>query len=175
MTAPKSLDDLPLPVFEWPEIIQALDHKCVRVIENIVDRMVFAARREGYELAKREALEGRESVTKASAPKLIGWRTDDYLIETSDPDKARNWEVHHKILPIFEGDPYTKLHAGSPPPKSDEAMRKVLENVRACLQEENERDNGPINDTIWFTPTETLFDYIDAALAAQQKGGKRAF
>jgi hypothetical protein len=42
-------------------------------------------------------------------PRLIGWRTDDYLMETSDMDKAKNWGVHHNMLPIFEGDKNTKL------------------------------------------------------------------
>lgn len=46
--------------------------------------------------------------------KLIGWRTDDYLMETNDPKLARNWEPHHKLLPIFAGDPNTKLAAPSP-------------------------------------------------------------
>jgi len=44
-----------------------------------------------------------------AAPALIGWRTDDYLKETSDIGTARGWDVHYKILPIFEGDRYTKL------------------------------------------------------------------
>jgi hypothetical protein len=47
-------------------------------------------------------------------PKLIGWRTSDYLMETSDVDKAKNWEVHYEMLPIFEGDPNTKLAAPQP-------------------------------------------------------------
>jgi hypothetical protein len=46
----------------------------------------------------------------AQAPKrLIGWRTSDYLNETADPAMAKNWEPHHDLLPIFEGDPHTKL------------------------------------------------------------------
>jgi len=44
-----------------------------------------------------------------AAPKLIGWRTSDYLMETADKSKADNWSVHHEMLPIFEGDPHTKL------------------------------------------------------------------
>jgi hypothetical protein len=45
------------------------------------------------------------------SPKLIGWRTSDYLMETADPKLARNWEPYHDILPIFEGDTITKLAA----------------------------------------------------------------
>ena len=43
------------------------------------------------------------------APKLIGWRTENFLWETDDADKARNWEPNIGVLPIFEGDPNTKL------------------------------------------------------------------
>jgi hypothetical protein len=42
-------------------------------------------------------------------PKLIGWRTADFLNETTDIHSAKNWEVHYEVLPIFEGDPNTKL------------------------------------------------------------------
>ena len=44
-------------------------------------------------------------------PKLIGWRTDDFLMETNNIEKAQNWSAHHEIIPIFEGDPNTKLYA----------------------------------------------------------------
>ncbi|WP_186425063.1 hypothetical protein [Cupriavidus metallidurans] len=60
----------------------------------------------GQKLA-RPAPEALPSATK----RLIGWRTDNYLWETSDPEMAKNWEPHHTILPIFEGDPHTKLPA----------------------------------------------------------------
>ena len=54
----------------------------------------------------------------AAAPerKLIGWRTENFLWETDDPDKARNWEPNIGVLPIFEGDPNTKLAASPTPP-----------------------------------------------------------
>ena len=42
-------------------------------------------------------------------PKLIGWRTADFLNETTNIRLAQNWEVHYEVLPIFEGDPNTKL------------------------------------------------------------------
>lgn len=48
---------------------------------------------------------------KDAVPKLIGWRTDNYLMETSDLAVAKNWECHYRMLPIFEGDPNTKLDA----------------------------------------------------------------
>ena len=55
--------------------------------------------------------------------KLIGWRTENYLWETDDPDKARNWEPNIGVLPIFEGDPNTKLAA---PPASHEQANEIL-------------------------------------------------
>lgn len=41
--------------------------------------------------------------------KLIGWRTSDFLRETSDQQLALNWANHHEVLPIFEDDPNTAL------------------------------------------------------------------
>lgn len=41
---------------------------------------------------------------------------------------------------------------------------QVLKNVQAALQHANELPNGPINDTIWYSDHETLFDYIAAAI-----------
>lgn len=46
-----------------------------------------------------------------TAPRLIGWRTEDYLWETADPAVAKNWEGNIGVLPIFEGDAITKLSA----------------------------------------------------------------
>ena len=40
--------------------------------------------------------------------------------------------------------------------------------VKDCLMQANEQVNGPIVDTIWFSQTETLFDYIDSALQTAQ-------
>lgn len=46
---------------------------------------------------------------KPTQPKLIGWRTADYLYETSDPELAKNWSCNLSVLPIFEGDAITLL------------------------------------------------------------------
>lgn len=56
-------------------------------------------------------------VDKQVQPKLIGWRMADYTAETSDPDKAKNWSANVPVLPIFEGDPNTKLTAAPAPVK----------------------------------------------------------
>lgn len=53
------------------------------------------------------ALAGRE----AAQPKLIGWRMADYTNETDSIDTARNWSSNVSVLPIFDGDPNTKLVA----------------------------------------------------------------
>lgn len=63
----------------------------------------------------------REPLTEAPR-KLIGWRTSDYLMETSDPKMAKNWEVHHDILPIFEGDPNSPLAAIKAPGGTEECI-----------------------------------------------------
>ena len=47
-------------------------------------------------------------------------------------------------------------------------LRATLINVRLVLQVANTTPNGPICDTIWYSNNETLFDYIDAALAARK-------
>lgn len=49
------------------------------------------------------------------APKLIGWRTDNYLWETSDRKVAEMWEPHYAVLPIFEGDSNTTIAAAPKP------------------------------------------------------------
>ncbi len=59
-------------------------------------------------------LAARRPEPTAAKSKLIGWRTDDYLMETADKAKAENWSHHQTILPIFEGDPHTKLAAPEP-------------------------------------------------------------
>ncbi len=49
----------------------------------------------------------------------------------------------------------------------EKTMRQILTEVRAALEAANNDPSGPITDTIWMPPTrnETLFDFIDAALA----------
>ena len=53
-------------------------------------------------------LKSREE-TKAVAPKVIGWRTPDYLFETADRQTAIGWASNIGALPIFDGDAHTKL------------------------------------------------------------------
>lgn len=62
-------------------------------------------------IAKIDSLAASAPVapTQAASKRLIGWRTPDYLEETADAAIAKNWSVHHDLLPIFEGDVHTKL------------------------------------------------------------------
>ena len=46
--------------------------------------------------------------------RLIGWRTGDYLWETAERATALGWLGNVEVLPIFEGDPNTKLQAAQP-------------------------------------------------------------
>lgn len=48
--------------------------------------------------------------------------------------------------------------------KAVQALREVL----AALKRENERDLGPICDTIWHGPGETLFDFIENSIGAYE-------
>lgn len=46
-------------------------------------------------------------------------------------------------------------------------LREVLMNVKVTLVIANETKDGPIVDTIWHGPAETLFDYIDNSFTQQ--------
>jgi len=76
-------------------------------------------------------------VQPVAKPKLIGWRTADFLNETTDIKQARNWEVHYEVMPIFEGDPNTKL---TTPPAAHPAP--VQEPVAWCRASFIEDDDG---------------------------------
>lgn len=44
-------------------------------------------------------------------------------------------------------------------------LTEALTIIRNTLHEENDNENGAIQDTIWYSSTETLFDFIDEALS----------
>ena len=48
----------------------------------------------------------------------------------------------------------------------NEKLRGALLSVQRTLLLANEELDGPIRDTIWYSDHETLFDFIDATLAA---------
>ena len=96
--------------------------------------------------AVREALAEQPAQQEPVAkPKLIGWRTSDYLMETSDVDKAKNWEVHYEMLPIFEGDPHTKLAAPQPAQRTWVGLTDEEIQTEWVLTPQNDRAEG-----IWF-------------------------
>lgn len=79
-------------------VVQAIEEKLARGVrqELLLDALEKAANGPGLVIA---------------TPRLIGWRTADYLMETADRAVADNWAPHYQMLPIFEGDPITKLTA----------------------------------------------------------------
>lgn len=61
----------------------------------------------------------------------------------------------------------TKLYAAAPKPDAEALNAELVEaltKVRRVLKSENENPFGAINDTIWVSYYQTLFDYIDATL-----------
>ena len=44
----------------------------------------------------------------------------------------------------------------------------ALKEVRKTLEIASVTPNGPINDTIWYSNCETLFDFMDAAIAKER-------
>ncbi len=80
------------------------------------------------------------------------------------PDLIREMQVHAAnygretmttFLMVQAIGELKRLHAG-------------LAEVRRVLVAENEREGGPITDTIWRGPGETLLDYIDNLTAGEQ-------
>ena len=89
-------------VYGWLQMQRELpdEDRCVKAIAGIINRRMWVLR------------PVQVPMTENAAPKLIGWRTSDYLMETNDKAVADNWAVHHEMLPIFDGDPHTKLASG---------------------------------------------------------------
>ena len=84
------------------------DEEVIAAVDSLVDALSTKASH-----SQSQQPSGGEVVAK----KLIGWRTENFLLETDDPDKARNWEPNIGVLPIFEGDPNTKLTPPAPKPE----------------------------------------------------------
>ncbi|MDG3721567.1 hypothetical protein L5B98_05785 [Pseudomonas aeruginosa] len=79
-------------------------------------------------LAESEFAQAEQVANVVRQPRLIGWRTDNYLWETNDPAVAKNWEGNVGVLPIFEGDPNTKLQAPAAQSRqAPQAWREALE------------------------------------------------
>jgi DNA segregation ATPase FtsK/SpoIIIE-like protein len=84
-------------------------------------------------------------------------------------DAARVWAVKNDDLTLASlGRKREALRAALTEALEQPADCNALMLVKDCLMQANEQVNGPIVDTIWFSQTETLFDYIDSALQAAQ-------
>ncbi|UZZ09005.1 Arc family DNA-binding protein [Ectopseudomonas mendocina] len=78
------------------------------IVQALVDKLDRTKRQETLLDALENASNG-PGQEKTAAPRLIGWRTADYLEETNDHKVARNWAPNVAVLPIFEGDTITRL------------------------------------------------------------------
>lgn len=109
-TADKFVVRMPDGVRSRVEAAADLDHTSMNtfVVQAIEEKLARAKRQELLLDALEKAANG-PGLEKAAAPRLIGWRTADYLHETNDRQVISNWEGHVDILPIFEGDAITKL------------------------------------------------------------------
>lgn len=59
--------------------------------------------------------------------------------------------------------------------KRDAALQACVDDLRAIkatLERENEKPDGPISDTIWHTRYETLFDFVYAAIQQAEEARK---
>lgn len=53
--------------------------------------------------------------------------------------------------------------------KQRDQLLTAIINCRRTLEVVNEVPGGPINDTIWYGPAETLFDYMDSVIESASK------
>jgi hypothetical protein len=84
-------------------------------------------------------------------------------------DAARVWAIKNDDLTLASlGRKREALRAALTEALEQPADCNALMLVKDCLMQANEQVNGPIVDTIWFSQTETLFDYIDSALQTAQ-------
>lgn len=109
-TADKFVVRLPDGVRAQIEAVAAAQHIAMNtfMVQAAEEKLARGARQELLLDALEQAVT-RATTTTPAQSRLIGWRTADYLMETADPKIAKNWEIHHQILPIFEGDAITKL------------------------------------------------------------------
>ncbi|KJU81024.1 hypothetical protein N619_01295 [Ectopseudomonas oleovorans] len=109
-TADKFVVRMPDGVRARVDAAADLDHTSMNtfVVQAIEEKLARAKRQELLLDALEKAANG-PCQEKIAAPRLIGWRTADYLEETNDHKVARNWAPNVAVLPIFEGDTITKL------------------------------------------------------------------
>ena len=145
----QDLDALPLPV---------PTHFRNGVLYAFSADQIRAARREGYELAMRKVLEGREPVV---LPDGFFDALSDLLGDSNMAERV------HRLI--------TSWCDTSPPPKSDEAMDALLAARDYVQQALNEHDRMYCRHPATESDRKLIVDdlaRVDAALAAQQKGNK---
>ncbi|MGQ7956465.1 Arc family DNA-binding protein [Pseudomonas sp. SP16.1] len=110
-TADKFVVRMPDGVRARVDAAAQLDHTSMNtfVVQAIEEKLARAKRQELLLDALEQAASGIHSARVQAAPRLIGWRTADYLEETNDHKVASNWAPNVAVLPIFEGDTITKL------------------------------------------------------------------
>ena len=79
------------------------------IVQALVEKLDRTKRQELLLDALEHAAAGTGTAQVQMAPRLIGWRSADYLMETADRAMADSWSGHVQVLPIFEGDAITKL------------------------------------------------------------------
>ena len=144
----QDLDALPLPV---------PTHFRNGVLYAFSADQIRAARREGYELAMRKAQEGRGPVV---LPDGFFDALSDLLGDSNMAERV------HRLI--------TSWCDTSPPPKSDEAMDALLAARDYVQQALNEHDRMYCRHPATESDRKLIVDdlaRVDAALAAQQKGG----
>lgn len=116
-------------------------------------------------IAERDALESKIADLTMYPPDALTWIfTHCRAIGMECKSDSGKWE--HDIA-LFTSNLKAERDSLA---EQLEAARKVITDVRESLQFANDSPNGGINDTIWMMHRpETMFDYIDAALAAQEK------
>ena len=145
----QDLDALPLPV---------PTHFRNGVLYAFSADQIRAARREGYELAMRKAQEGRGPVV---LPDGFFDALSDLLGDSNMAERV------HRLI--------TSWCDTSPPPKSDEARDALLAARDYVQQALNEHDRMYCRHPATESDRKLIVDdlaRVDAALAAQQKGGE---
>ena len=84
-------------------------------------------------------------------------------------DRAKYVSNGIDVLATRQARENADLRARCEKAEKDAAYRlDTLKEVRETLEVANVSPNGPINDTIWYSNCETLFDFMDAAIAKER-------
>lgn len=109
-TADKFVVRMPDGVRDRVDAAAELDHISMNTfVVQAIEEKLARAKRQGLPLDALEQAVNGPCQEKIAAPRLIGWRTADYLEETNDHKVASNWAPNVAVLPIFEGDAITRL------------------------------------------------------------------